>query len=380
VRVHFNDRVSARATDEPVTDRPLQFHRRLPGYAPTPLHELPSIAERLHLARVYLKDESSRLGLPAFKILGASWAVYREVEERLGGTPEPWSSLEGLARAVTPLRPLELVTATDGNHGRAVARVARWLGLEARIFVPRGTARDRIEAIASEGAAVTEVHGTYDDAVREAASMQGPRRLLVQDNGWPGYETIPRRVVEGYSTMFHEIDAELAARGAGAPDLVLVQVGVGSLAAAVIRHYNAARAVPPTRIVGVEPEDAACALASLVRGRPEEVPGPHRSMMAGLNCGSLSAPAWPSLRDGLDAAIAVEDSHAATAMRLLAERGISSGESGAAGLAGLVALLEGPQASTARRRLRLDERTRVLLLSTEGITDGENYARIVGQP
>lgn len=380
MRVQFNDRVSVRAWEEPATDRPLRFHRRLPDYAPTPLHELRSIAERLRVGQIYLKDESSRLGLPAFKILGASWAVYREIEERLGGSPEPWSSLEDLSRAVAPLRPLELVTATDGNHGRAVARVARWLGLDARIFVPHGTARDRIEAIASEGAGVTEVPGTYDDAVREAASAQGPRRLLVQDNGWPGYETIPRRVVEGYATMFHEIDAELAARGAGAPDLVLVQVGVGSLAAAVIRHYRAAREAPPPRIVGVEPEDAACALASLARGRPAEVPGPHRSMMAGLNCGSLSAPAWPWLRDGLDAAIAVEDSHAASAMRLLAEEGIPSGESGAAGLAGLTALLEGPHAATARERLRLDRRTRVLLLSTEGITDRKNYARVVSEP
>jgi diaminopropionate ammonia-lyase len=355
----------------------LELHRRLPGYAPTPLVELPDVARDLGVGSIHVKDESTRLGLPAFKVLGASWAIYRELSDRLGGAPEPWSSIEELSERVASLRPLGLVAATDGNHGRSVARVARWLGFGAQILVPRGTVRDRIAGIESEGAEVTVVDGGYDDTVRRAAQLQGERSLLIQDGGWPGYETIPLHVVEGYETIFREIDDQLRALNAAGPELVITQIGVGSLAAAVVQHYRASDDQPPPRIVGVEPTDANCAYASIEQGRPVTVPGPHRSMMAGLNCGTLSSLAWPWLSRGLDGVVAVEDDRAAEAMRLLAANGIESGESGAAGLAALIELTRGAQPSIVRDRLKLGPATRVLLLSTEGITDAENYARIV---
>jgi diaminopropionate ammonia-lyase len=357
---------------------PLEFHRRLPGYTPTPLHELRELATSLGLGALLLKDESERLGLPAFKVLGASWAIYRELVSRLGSEPGPWTTIEDLARRFESLRPLELVAATDGNHGRSVARVAHWLGLEARVLVPRDTVRDRIESIASEGARVIVVDGTYDEAVRRAAELQGERSLLVQDGGWPGYERVPEHVVEGYETMFREIVDRLPALDQRDPEVVLVQVGVGSLAAAVVRHYRSGDARSRPRIIGVEPVGADCAYASIAQGAPVSVPGPHRSMMAGLNCGTLSTLAWPWLRRGLDAVVTVDDERAAEAMRALAKQGVVSGESGAAGLAGLIELTRGPQAVEARERLGLDRSARVLLFSTEGITDRDNYDRVVG--
>lgn len=374
----FNPRADRVGPAGETGDGPLQLHQRLPGYEPTPLLELPALAEETGLGRLLVKDESSRLGLPAFKILGASWAVYRELADRLGREPADWSGVEELAARFAALRPLKLLAATDGNHGRAVARVARWLGLGAEIFVPRGTVRDRVRAIRSEGAEVVVVPGGYDEAVKLAAAQRAERALLVQDTGWPGYEEIPRRVIEGYSTMFEEIDRQARGRGIEAPDLVLVQIGVGALAAAVIRRYRRERPGGRTRIVGVEPVDAACGGASIERGEPVTVPGPHRSMMAGLNCGTLSSVAWPWLRQGLDAVVTLGDERAAEAMRRLAERGIVSGESGAAGLAGLLEILLGPDSAEARERLGVDAKSRVLLFSTEGITDADNYGRVVG--
>ena len=178
-------RVDGHPAAAPSTAR--EFHRRLPGYAPTRVVDAPAIAVELGLARVSVKDESSRLGLPAFNVLGASWAVYRLLSERLGIEPE-WHDLDDLRAAFAPLGPLTLVTATDGNHGRAVAHVARLLGLHAAIFVPAGTARARIEAIESEGAPVTIVDGSYDDAVRTAAATASATAsgdtLVVSDTSW----------------------------------------------------------------------------------------------------------------------------------------------------------------------------------------------------
>jgi diaminopropionate ammonia-lyase len=258
--------------------------------------------------------------------------------------------------------------------------MAAWLGLDARILVPRGTSPERIEGIESEGARVEVVDGSYDDTVGRAAALQAERRLLIQDGGWPGYETIPEHVVEGYATMFLEIDRDPAVLEGGGPDLVLAQVGVGSLAAAVVRFYRAAASALHPKIVAVEPVDADCAFKSIESGRPVVVPGPHRSMMAGLNCGTLSTLAWPWLRRGLDAVAAVDDGRAAEAMRMLAGSGVAAGESGAAGLAGLTEMLRGGQSDQVRRRLGLGDASRVLLLCTEGITDARNYERVVTGP
>jgi diaminopropionate ammonia-lyase len=354
----------------------MEFHRRLPGYEQTPLIEAPGLAERLGVGEVWVKDESGRLGLPSFKILGASWATFRAVVERLGKDPGEWATISQLAERLEELRPLTLSAATDGNHGRAVARMARLLALGARIFVPEGTARARIEAIESEGAPVTVVDGTYEDAVEAAAGLAGERCLLIQDTAVDGQDQASRWVIEGYSTIFWEIEDRLAELGREPPELVAVQIGVGALAASVVRHFRRPEPAPRPRIVGVEPDRAACALASMEAGHIVTIPGPHDSVMAGLNCGEPSSVAWPEVSAGIDLFVAVEDQRAFDAVLRMAEAGLVSGETGAAGLAGLLELLA-DDGSPAGETLAVGSDTRVLIISTEGATDPEAYRRIV---
>jgi len=372
--VLVNPAARPQAVTAPPPRAPLAFHQRLPDYAVTPLVEVPALARANGVARVWVKDESSRLGLPAFKILGASWAAYRAVVERLGRDPEPWASLDELRRSLGPLRPLTLAAATDGNHGRAVARMATLLGAGAEIYVPEGTASARIAAIEGEGARVTVVDGDYDAAVSAAAATAGERCLVIADIAWPGYEQVPAWVVEGYATIFWEVDEQLGADG---PDVVVVPVGVGALAAAAVRHYRRRGLERRPRLIGVEPLAAACVLRSLLAGRIVTVPGPHRSIMAGLNCGTPSLVAWPSLRTGLDAMVAVADGRARQAVRDLAAVGIVAGETGAAALAGLAEVTTGPAAGEVRRAFGLGADARVLLLCTEGATDPDAYRRII---
>jgi diaminopropionate ammonia-lyase len=355
--------------EPPSGERPLDVHRRLPGYAPTPLVECRDVEKDLGLGEVWVKDESSRLGLPSFKILGASYAVYRALGERLGGIGD-WDGIEDLRGRVAPLRPLTLVAATDGNHGRAVARMARLLGLGASVYVPAGTAAARIAAIEGEGATVAVVDGDYDAAIRRSAEDAGPHHMVISDTSWEGYERVPAWVIAGYTTIFAEVAETL-----GEPDLVVIPVGVGALAAATIHHFRQGHA----KILGVEPAGAACVQASLRAGEPTTVPGPHSSIMAGLNCGTPSLIAWPRLRRGLDAVVAIADDRARDAMRTLAAEGVVSGETGAAALGGLYAVLTGPDGPRTREQWGLGAGSRVLVLSTEGATDPDAYDEVVGR-
>ena len=359
-------------------DAPRAFHQRLPGYAVTPLVDAPALASTLGIARLWIKDESSRLGLPAFKMLGASWAVYRVLSARLGAEPAPWATVDELAARFAPLRPLTLVAATDGNHGRAVARMARLLGFGARIFVPHDMVPARFEALQSEGADVFRVAGTYDDAVARSAEAAGERSLVISDTSWPGYEEVPRWVIEGYSTILREIDEQLLARDERFPTVIAVQMGVGALGAAVVAHVRSARADPRPSLIGVEPEHAACVLAAVEAGEIITLPGPQDSIMAGLNCGTASPVAWPLLSRGIDAFVAIEDEWARRAMRDLAAAGVVAGETGAAGLAGLTALLTDPLALAVRARLAITSETHALVICTEGATNPLAYRRIVG--
>ena len=364
---------------------PYQFHRLLPGYAATPLLDLPDLAARFGVARVLVKDESSRLGLPAFKMLGASWASFRALDDlleaRTGRAMAHFDSLGELAGQLGPILPLDLATATDGNHGRAVARFARLVGLGARIFVPAGTSQARVEAIEGEGASCTVVDGTYEDAVARAADEAGDGCLVVSDTSWPGYETVPTWVIEGYDTIFHEILHQSLDGGLPEPTVVVVPIGVGALAASVVCHYrentwSVEHQRRPPILVGVEPDTANCAMASALAGRLVEVPGPHTSVMAGLNCGKASPVAWPWVSAGFDWFVAGGDDLATTGMRLLADEGVVSGESGACTVGALVALAGGA-GRDAGLELRADDV--VLVLSTEGATDPAFYRATVGR-
>lgn len=327
------------APPPPQTDEIRRFHETLPGYAVTPLLTFPSVAETLGVGAVLVKDESLRLGLPAFKMLGASWAVHRALHGSTGKQPR-------------------LVTATDGNHGRAVARMAALMKLPATIVIPRGVSERAIELVRSEGADVRVLDMSYDDAVRQAAALAeaDPNALLIQDTSWPGYEDVPQWIVDGYATLFDEAAEQVAELATGI-DLVIVPAGVGSLAHAAVMF---ARSRFGCRAVAVEPDVADCIRASLAAGALTSVPT-GETTMAGLNCGTPSYLAWPDLHNGLAGAVVVDDEAAAQAVEEFAELGLDAGPCGAAGLAALKILAAEP----ARSRFGLDDSTQVLLLNTE---------------
>ncbi len=346
------------------------FHAGMDGHVPTTLHDLPELAAELGVDRVLVKEESARFGLPAFKVLGVSWAVARVVLDRAGhdpSSPVTWAAARTAARA----RPdLVLVTATDGNHGRALARLARWLGLSARIHVPAVMAAGPAAAIADEGADVVRVDGTYDQAVAAAATDADgdPHAVLVQDTAWPGYETVPGWIVEGYTTLSAEVDDQLTARGVVAADLTVVPTGVGSLAQSVVSWVRSRPARPDGRhrgVVAAEPATAACVVASL-RADGRRTVDTGATVMAGLNCGTPSSLAWPVLQHGLDAAVAVPDEAATTAVADLRVLGVDAGPSGAASLAAVRRLLGGPGHRARRERLGLGDDAVVVLMCTEG--------------
>jgi diaminopropionate ammonia-lyase len=312
------------------------------------LISLPNLAIELGVARVVAKDESLRLGLPAFKALGASWAIEKtlRMEQSLGR-----SASDRL-----------FVTATDGNHGRAVAKFARSLGQSARIFIPDGVHPVAVQAIRDEGAQVVVVGGPYDAAVAEAARFaELEDALLVQDTAWDGYEDVPRWIVEGYATLFAEVDEQL---GADVPGVVVVPSGVGSLLQGALAHYRGSDRGSLTRLISVEPLSADCVRASLDAGRMIAVPT-GVTVMAGLNCGTVSTLAWPYIQNGLDAAVAISDEDDIQAMSDLHSYGINSGPCGAAALAGIRQALLGPDGRRHRDHLGLTAESTIVLIVTE---------------
>jgi diaminopropionate ammonia-lyase len=305
------------------------FHRSIPGYHPTPLVPLPVLATELGVRSVAVKDESDRFGLPAFKALGASWAVNRSMSAHSGRPPaRTFAELADSAQGSG----FTSVTATDGNHGRALARFARLLGAAARVHVPAGLDDGVLAAIAGEGAVVVDTGAVYDDAVRDAAASiaDRPGDLLVQDTAWPGYQEVPSWIVHGYSTLFVEVDEQSRVR----PGLVVVPTGVGSLLQAAITHHRAPGRDRRPAVLAVEPVTAACVTRSLRTGAPVTVDTAAPTVMAGLNCGTVSSTAWPVVRDGLDAAVGVTDEEVRTAMIDLHAAGVAAGPCGAAALAG----------------------------------------------
>jgi len=338
---------------EPLADSPRDFHRTLAGYAPTPLTEVPDLAAELGVDRVLVKDESHRLGLPAFKILGASYATARELSRRLGSdAPLPVAEL----RRRLASSALSLTAATDGNHGRAVARMAALLGMPAAIAVPTGVSAEAREAIVAEGADLVECDLPYDDVVRWVAADLAVDQVLIQDTSWPGYRVVPQWIVDGYDTMLAEVDEQLGS----APDLVVVPAGVGSLAQSVVSHYRRDGHRPALLVV--EPDTAACVGAALDAGGIVTVPT-DATVMTGLNCGTVSELAWPALAGGLDAAVTVTDRQALDAVTTLARHGVDSGPCGASTLAGARAVCGD---GIRRAALGLTADAVVVLLSTEG--------------
>jgi len=361
------------------------LHRSIPEYQPTPLVELPDLARELGVGRILVKDEGFRLGLKAFKALGAAYGCYRFLREYLendGRGCPPASEFYGSQFALHP-RELTFCTATDGNHGRGVAWVARKLRQEAVIYMPSGSAAARIDNIRGEGAEVVVVEGTYDEAVRqcvENAGIHGWR--IISDTSWPGYEQIPRWIMAGYLTMFREVRAALETDVQ--IDSVIVQGGVGALAGAAAWYFRWESRWPKAKLVSVEPLEAACLLESISSpaGEPTESRGRQDSIMAGLNCGYPSPAAWPLIQQAFNLFVAVSDDRCLDAMRRYyyptgSDPRIVSGESGAAGLAALLALADYDSAVDARAGFGLGTDKTVLLINTEADTDPAGFRRRV---
>lgn len=328
-----------------------EFYQAARDTAPTPLRHFRGLAAALGLRDVLIKDESSRFGLPAFKIAGARYAVARLIERH--------GSAVG-----------DLACATAGNHGRAVASAGHMHGRRVHVYVPAGTAAARIDALRTEGADVVVTTEGYDETVRLMARDAAERGwTIVSDTAWPGYEDIPRAIMAGYTSLMDEAARQWDA----APGIVIVQAGVGSLAGAVagwLQHF------PGPRLVVAEPVGSACVQASLAAGRRVTLDTCEPTAMVGLRCAEVSTIAWPVLESVAEAAIAVPDSLGDEAIARLAQpapgddAAIGTAASGAAGLAALLALVRDPALAPVRDALEIGATTRVLVFVTEGKTTG----------
>ena len=329
------------------------------GYAPTTLHDAPALAEAASVEVVAVKDEAGRFGLGSVKALGGAYAVGQVVAATL-------------ARRGPEAAPPVVTCATDGNHGCSVAWGARRVGAGCVVFVHAGVSAGRVAAIERHGAEVRRAGATYDESVRIANEVAAREDwLVVSDTSWPGYTEVPRLVMQGYRLMVDEaIDQWIGA----APTHVFIQAGVGGVAAAVSVQLRARLPTMPCLVV-VEPEAAACLLASAERGTRMALTGPLETLMGCLACGEPSLIAWQELARSAAAFLAIDDAAAVDAMRRLAALGIVSGESGAAGLGGLLAVAREPGL---REAIGLGAASRVLLFSTEGATDPTRYAELIG--
>lgn len=368
------------------TENARRVHSALPVYAPTPLVRLDGLARRLGLKAVFVKDESKRFGLNAFKGLGGLYALFRLVCRELGIDARTASF--GDLKSYVPrgrIGGMAFVTATDGNHGRGVAWAARELGCEAHVLMPAGSCAARAEAIRSLGAECRVMEVGYDDAVRFAAKLARENGwFLVQDTSWPGYTDVPSWIVQGYTTMAEEAASQMETQGVAAPSHVFVQAGVGAMAGGVVGYLARRWREYGPRFVTVEPENMACVYrsAQIGDGCPHAAVETGPTIMAGLNCGEPCTLTWPVLRDLCSWYVKCADFIAANGMRVLAspapgDAQVVSGESGAVTAGLLCEIASESSLSALKKKMGLDGSSVVLLFSTEGDTDPESWERIV---
>lgn len=340
------------------------FFSSLPEFEPTPLVHLRELASDLGIGEILLKNESARLGLNSFKILGVSYAVRRLLRE---------------GRLVDDS---VVVSASEGNHGRAIARVAAENKLRAKIYVPSATSPMRIEIIEKEGAEVIVVDGNYDDAVRQAAhEARHQGWQVISDTSWSEYEEIPRWIMLGYTMLMTEAEIQWSPKPP--PDVVFVQAGVGGLACAVVSwlcwRYGRKRPF----VIVCEPASAACLLESVRAGKPISLSGPFKTIMVGLRCGEMSPITWLTLSTAVDAFVSIDDLQCTSAMRAVElasnDEPVVAGASGACGLAALFAVLQDKRLRTVRDVSGVSSRSRILVINTEGATDLELYKKVTAR-
>lgn len=360
-----------------------RFHRSFPMYEATPLRDLKELAVYLGLGSVLVKDESYRFGLNAFKVLGASYAIGSLLAEsmRMHVTELDYNLLvsDELREKVGPML---FVSATDGNHGRGVAWAAKQLRQEAIIFMPKGSAQERIWRIEQEGAKVIVTDGNYDEAVRIAHHYADEHQgVLIQDTSWEGYEEIPLAIMQGYMTMAYEAYLQM---DGGIPSHIFLQVGVGSFATAIMSFFSSVYGKKGPKIVLVEPEAAACVYNTMKinDGKIHPIRGEMKTIMAGLACGEPVSIGMDMIRAYGDFFVSCPDETAALGMRILSspqgeDERILSGESGAVGIGLCYELMKNEELKVWRERLGLSSDSKVLFFSTEGVTDRENYRKII---
>lgn len=362
------------------------FHKSFPQYNVTPLTPLSNLASYLGLKRLFVKDESYRFGLNAFKVLGGSYAIAKYIAQQLGRdvSQVPYQVLTS-DKLREEFGQATFFTATDGNHGRGIAWAANRLGQKCVVRMPKGSTQARLENIARENATVTIENLNYDDCVRMAAkeAKETEHGIMVQDTAWEGYEEIPTWIMQGYGTLAIEADQQLESAGSH-PTHIFVQAGVGSLAGAVIGYFaNRFKEHPPVMVV-VEANAADCLYRSAMQadGNCVDVTGDMLTIMAGLACGEANTVSWDILRNHADAFISCPDWVSANGTRiygspLRGDEQVISGESGSVCMGLLYAIMTKPEYKDLKEALKLDENSEVLLVSSEGDTDPERYHEIV---
>jgi diaminopropionate ammonia-lyase len=360
------------------------FHSSFPQYEQTPLIRLDGLANKLGVKGIYIKDESFRFGLNAFKVLGGSYAIAKYIAKLTNCDISAMTYERLISQELRDkIGQITFFTATDGNHGRGVAWAANKLGQQAVVFMPAGSSQTRLNNIKAEGAQASIIAGNYDDAVRLAVaeSAKIPNSVVIQDTAWEGYEEIPGWIMQGYGTMAAETDQQLQELDAAVTH-IFVQAGVGSLAGAVQGYFTAAYGSAGPTVTVVEPHAANCLFQSAKAMDYQVVGGAMATIMAGLACGEPNTISWELLKNNTSFFASCPDWVAAKGMRVLAsprrgDRQVVSGESGAVGAGLLATLMTDGNYHKMRQQMGLNEDSVVLLFSTEGDTDPQKYQDIV---
>ncbi len=360
-----------------------RFHKTIPGYRETPLVSLSCAAGEYGVDSIFVKDESQRFGLKAFKGLGGSYAMFRILCERLGLDPGA-ADYDTFREAEVRRRcsGVEFVTATDGNHGKGVSWAAKLFGCKAHVYMPKGSVEARRRAIEEAGSAVAEITELNYDMTVEYAALAADRHgwELIQDTAWEGYEKCPRWIIEGYLTLAAEAAEQM---GEKKPTHIFLQAGVGAMAGGIEAFFmNKYREEPPLVAIA-EPTDVACIYKSVLAGdgKAHSIEGNPQTIMAGLNCGTPCAAVWPILRDCSAYFCACEDIVTEEGMRAYArplgsDKAVVSGESGAVTYGLLLEILK---SDSLREQFKIDEKSVILLINTEGDTDPVNYRKVLGE-
>jgi diaminopropionate ammonia-lyase len=369
---------------EEIAAKTIAVHSQITEYFPTKLQKLNSLAKKLGLNNIWVKDESSRFNIKAFKALGSSYAIFNLLKRAVDGDNNFQYKDLHKPEIRQKLGNLTLATTTDGNHGKGVAWVAKKLGYPAVVYMPKGTVPARIKAIEELGAKVEVIDSNYDMAVNKLAKDAAINNwTTISDTSWDGYEEIPIWVQQGYCTLFQEAQEELNKTNEK-PTHVFIQAGVGALAVAAVGYYLRYFGDHPPKFIILEPHNAACLFESSKTedGHAFVVDGDHNTIMAGLACGVPSPTAWPLIKAAATAFISSDD--------ILTKKGIKryanpidtdpkviSGESGAIGLGVIEEIMSNQKFSYIRQELRLDQNSNILMVNTEGDTDPENYQNIL---